>query len=179
MQTTQRRQYTGMLADLDFSIEVPPGFVQPPLPADSSPPDFDSPTVSAPLALLSSEVALALVAVAARPAYSDGSVRQWLEYLCGHFGLTVVGIGPAFIGDGGAHPGVVAEGTQVQESTRLRFALAAFEDGGRLVTAHGMCPEELWPSFGAALVSSVRSVTLARPKGPTAPIEGAGAAGSA
>lgn len=164
-----RRTFTGKLADLDFSMDAPAGFVEPPFPVEEY--DFSTPTVSAPLALLSSDVALALVAVAARPAYEDGSVRQWLEFLAEHFGITLVGIGPGLLGEGGCHRGIVAEGVQVQEGTRLRLTLAAMEDGGRLVTAHGMCPEELWSAFGPRLVKAVRSITLARPKGPTAAVE--------
>jgi hypothetical protein len=112
-------------------------------------------------------VALALIAVAARPAYETGSVLQWMLYLTDHFDIQLESTTIGRIGMNREHPALIMSATQVQDGKKLRFAMIAFEDGGRLVTAHGMCPEELWPSFGQALTLAVQSITLAAPKGNT------------
>ncbi len=151
------------IADLEFELEVPDGFVRAPLPEER--PDFSNPTTSVTLSIFSSPVALALVIVAARPAYETGSVLQWVRYLAGHFEVEIEESRTELLG--GVHPAIVSRATQVQQGQKFNFILAAFEDGGRFVTAHGMCPAELWASFGDALTHAVLSITLSRPKGPT------------
>lgn len=160
----KRQSFAADIADLDFSMLVPDGFVQPPIPAgitDSI--DLDSPTESLPLALVASPVAAAFVTVAARPAYADGTVEQWLGYLAEHFGVALGEVQVARIGD--AHDGIAAQGHQIQDGTQMILFLVAFEDGGRLVTGHGLAPAVLWPSFGEQLVRSVLSIRLDRPRG--------------
>lgn len=152
-------------ADLGFKIAVPEGFVHAELPGEEI--DFDNPTQSAPLALFASPVALAIITVAGRPAYETGSVLQWMHYLMEHFDIQLESVKVGRVGMNQEHPALLMTATQVQDGQKLRFAMVAFEDGGRLVTAHGMCPEELWPSFGKALTIAVQSITLAAPKGGT------------
>ncbi len=158
-----------VIADLGFSISVPDGFVHANIPQEDV--DFDNPTQSAPLALFSSQVALVLIAVAARPAYETGSVLQWLKYLCGHFDIAISSFRRGDTCGANAHPAIFAEGSQEQNGQQFRMAIVAFEDGGRLVTAHAMCPTELWPSYGEQLMAALRSITLAAPQGPTHELE--------
>ena len=169
----KRERFPARLADLEFSMDVPADFVRPPLPEDDL--DFDNPVVSAPLAIAASPVALALVTVAARPVYETGSVLQWIRFLAEFYGMALRNVRTGTVG--GTHPAILAEATQDQDGTQLRFAVVAFEDGGRLVTAHGMCPEVLWPSFGPALTRAVQSVELARPKGTTRDLDSTTAIG--
>jgi hypothetical protein len=154
-------------------MDVPADFVRPPLPDDDV--DFNNSVVSAPLAIVASTVALALVTVAARPVYETGSVLQWIRFLAEFYGMALRNVRTGTVG--GVHPAILAEATQDQDGTQLRFAVVAFEDGGRLVTAHGMCPEVLWPSFGPALTRAVHSVELTRPKGPTRDLDSTTAIG--
>ncbi len=163
------RTFPPKLADLGFSMDVPEGFIEAELPGQDI--NFDDPTKSAAIAVLSSPVALAVIAVAARPAYSDGTVLQWMRYLAGHSQLELQHVLVRTVGKGDGHPGISAFGVQYQEGTQLHFMLTAFEDGGRLVIAHAMCPAELWPSYGAVLSASVESITLTNPKGPTHPVD--------
>lgn len=168
-----RQSFTGRRAGLDFSMEMPVGFYQPELPADEV--DFADPTKSAPLMLTASPIALALITVAARPAYDDGAVSQWLEYLCGHFGITLTARGPGFVGGLlHRHPAVVAQGVQVQDGVELAMRLVMFEDGGRLVTAHAMCPKEIEDSYMSTLLYCIMTVELAEPQGPTVALEPGG-----
>lgn len=165
MTTLVSHTFPPRLADLGFTMGVPEGFVEAQIPAEDT--DFSDPTKSAPIAVLSSQVALAVIAVAARPAYEDGTVLDWLRFLSAQYKIDLQHVLVRGVGKGGVHPGITAFGVQYQEGTKLQLALIAFEDGGRFVTAHGMCPAELWPSYGAALSAAVESITLANPKGPT------------
>jgi hypothetical protein len=153
------------IADLGFSIDMPDGFIHADVPKENV--DFDNPTQSAPLAVFSSQVALAIIAVAARPAYETGSVLQWMKYLCDFFGIEIASFTPAKTAGAHTHLAIFAEGSQEQNGQQLRIAIVAFEDGGRFVTAHAMCPFELWPSYGEQLIAALRSISLTSPKGPT------------
>lgn len=165
-----RKTFTNRLANLDFTMKMPVGFVEAPMPSEDY--DFDKPHVSAPLMLTASPVAMALIAVAGRPAYSDGTVREWFEFLCKHFGITLLSIGPAYVGGlRKNHPAIIATGLQVQDDTELVMSFVAFEDGGRFVTAHAMCPRELEPSYMSTLEACIHSVELLHHKGPTVRLE--------
>lgn len=161
--------FPARLADLEFRLAIPEGFIQPEMSSDNV--DFSDPSVSAPLAIVSSPVALALITVAARPAYENGSVEDWVRYLCSHFGLEITGLVSGFCGmvdlHGHIHPCVFVEAKQTQDGTDLTMRIVALEDGGRFVTAHAMCASELWPSFGSVLEHAVTSFCLTRPRHPT------------
>lgn len=165
-----RKTFTNCLANLDFTMKLPVGFIEPPMPSEEY--DFDKPHVSAPLMLTASPVALAIIAVAGRPAYRDGTVRDWFEYLCRHFGITLLSIGPAYVGGlRKNHPAIIATGLQVQDGTELVMSFIAFEDGGRFVTAHAMCPRELEPSYMGTLEACIHSIELLYHRGPTVRLE--------
>lgn len=169
-----RERFTGMPADLDFSIEMPVGFVRPAVPKD--PPNMEDPTACMPLMVASSAVALALLTVVARPAYPDGTVRQWMQYLCNNSGIELTNVRPGHVGGATRwHPAMLADGHQVQDGTELVFRVAMFEDGGRLVIATAICPKELEASFMPTLAQCAESIELLESKGATAGLEGAGA----
>ena len=67
----------------------------------------------------------------------------------------------------GSHPGVLADGRQVQDGTELWLRVGMFEDGGRLVIVTGMTTAALVPSFGNALEAAVTSVSLTDGSGST------------
>jgi len=168
---TIRHTFPARLANLAFALDAPQGFEPLDIPAEDV--DFNDPTLSAPLAVLSSQVALALVTVAARPAYEDGSVTDWLTFLSGHYGITLSNLTLGEVGGStNRHPAVLAEGQQTQEGTNLQLRLVMFEDGGRLVTIHAMCPDELAPSYLPAMQQCIRSFELDSDSvmGPTAPL---------
>jgi len=160
--------FPARLAEIAFSMDVPDSFVLAPLPEDEL--NFDDPTHLAPLAMIHSQVAMAVVLVAARPAYGDGSVMEWFRYLAEHHGVPFSGLMPGHIGDGDCHPAIILDGTQTQDGTLLRYHAALMEDGGRIILVQAMCPDELWASFGDRITGAVRSFTLDSPKGATAPL---------
>lgn len=168
--TLPRKTFSGRMAELDFSMKTPIGFVEAQLPAEEI--DFSDPSVSVPLLVMMSPVAMAVITVAARPAFDDGTVRDWLEFLCGRHGITLLAAGPGYVGGlHKNHPAVIAAGIQVQQETELVLSLVAMEDGGRLVTAHAMCPRELEPSYMSTLEACIHSLELLHHKGPTARLE--------
>lgn len=160
-----RTTFPARLADLEFSLELPTGFITPPLPEDET--DFDDPTKTAPLTLIASPVAAVLLAISARPAYEDGSVIQWLTYLAAHHEITLTKLMPGKLGP---HPAVLAEGKQVQDGTALNMLFAAVEDGGRLIVLNALCPTELWASYEQPLRRAIETFELARPRGQTTPL---------
>lgn len=164
-----RQTFPGRLAQLDFSLEVPPGLIATDLPDDSV--DFNDPAISAPLVALVSPIAAVVVTVAARPAYADGSVMDWIRFLCEHHGITITGLMPVTVGGPNfRHPAIFVEGHQTQDGTALRIEAVALEDGQRFVTINVLCPEELWPSYGTFAHDTMYSFELVEPRGPTAPL---------
>lgn len=166
--------FPSRLADLAFSVGLPHGFAVLDVPLENL--EFEKPTFMAPLMVASSEVALAVLTVAARPAFEDGSVMQWLQFftsdttITGH-AIELKSLMPGRIGaKDKEHPAILATAEQVQDDTRLRLHIAMLEDGGRLVIVMAMVPEELWPSFGEQLGAAVESFALDAPKGPTTPL---------
>jgi hypothetical protein len=164
-QIMERRIFPARFPEMGFAMDVPSDFVSMPMPEEAV--SFDKPETVAPLGLVSSQVALAIVGVAARPAYTEGAVSQWLGYLAHQQGLELSRARPAMVGP---HPGVLADGRQVQDGTELWMRIGAFEDGGRLVIVTGMTTAELAASFGEALEASVASVALTDGRGPNANI---------
>ncbi|MBY0396357.1 MAG: hypothetical protein K2X91_07790, partial [Thermoleophilia bacterium] len=113
--------------------------------------------------------------VAARPAFDDGCVEQWMRFLCAQVGIELSDVREGVVGReegaaAGGHRAMLATGAQVQDGTPLDFQIAMFEDGGRLLTVQAMAPRELWPTFGEALSAAVASVRLDRPKGQAAAV---------
>lgn len=163
-----RTTFRPRLANLGFSLEAPPGFVEVPVPAEDV--DFSDITKNAALAILSSPVALALVTVAARPAYGDGSVTQWIAFLLEHCGVTVTSAISGFCGGPAhLHPIMLVEAEQEQEGTHLTIRVIALEDAQRFVTVTAMCPTALWASYGGQLEGALLSFELESPQGPTVP----------
>ena len=161
-----RATFRDRLAELDFTMKTPVGFVEAKLPTEAH--DFEQPHVCAPLLVLSSPVALALITVAGRPGYENGTVRDWLVFLCQHHGVRLLSIGPAYVGGlHKNHPAIIATGLQEQNGTELVMSLVAMEDGGRFLSARALCPRELEPTYMEKMERCIHSIELLRHKGPT------------
>ena len=148
------------VAGLAFSIRTPANFRLMELPNEQV--NFDKPDNFMPLAVWMAPYGAVLLTVAARPAFDDGSVGAWAQYLCAAQGiardsLTATRVGP--------HPAVVGVGTQPSEMGTMRLHAAFLEDGGRLVSLLAMAPQDLWPSVGATLDAALRSFAIDAPKG--------------
>lgn len=148
---------------LGFSIDVPTGMQRIETPGVTA--EFADPKQAAPLALWASPETGAVLAVATRPAFSEGGVLQWVRNLAGLFEMDLQHVLVQKVGSPPTHPGVTAFGVQRRKGVKQSFMLAAFEDGGWLVTAHGACPTDRWAECGNRLAEAVESIVLAKPRG--------------
>lgn len=164
---TFRRQ--GAPAGLDFTVEAPTDWVAVPLPDE--PTDFSDPTNFAPIGVLMAPYAAIVFVVAARPAYADGALAQWLEYAARQRGLDPGVIEAEQIGP---HDGVGCWGVQNENGTVLRARLSMFVDGDRLVHVNCMAPAGLWPALTDTFAHLMQSFALQQPKGTAVPLAEAG-----
>ncbi|QOY91851.1 hypothetical protein [Paludibaculum fermentans] len=153
------------LADLGFEIAVPSDWTIHDLPMEDI--DFSNPVAFAPLMVATSPVAAVALTVAARPAYDNGSVRDWVTYLLENNEIQMTAGGPREIGP---TEGIMALGRQNQEGTWLDHRFFLFEDGGRLVNVNLMAPESLAGAFEPVWQAVMEYFKLSAPKGQTVPV---------
>lgn len=157
--------FPARLADLGFEIAVPSDWTIHELPNEDV--DFSNPMLFAPLMVATSTYAAVALTVAARPAYENGSVRDWTAYLLENSGIQMTAGGPRAAGD---LEGIMAMGSQEQEGTRLEHRFFLFEDGGRLVNVNLMAPEAIAGSFEAVWSAVLKHLKLSAPQGQTTPV---------
>ena len=160
MTNLQQLVKQGMLAALDFRVEYPSDWVDVPLPEE--PHDFEDPLHMAPLAILMAPWAAVVFVVAARPAYTEGTVAQWLDWVTRQQGLDP---GPMEQQPIGSHAAVACWGIQVEGDTVMRSRLLMFEDGERIVTISCTAPDALWASVAPYFASMLSTFVLAAPRG--------------
>lgn len=148
------------IADLGFSFLLPDDFRAVPLPDEQ--PRFDEPGTFFPLTVAMAGYAAIVFSVAARPAYEDGTLTQWLTYLCAAQQMEHSEIEPAKVG---AHEGVACFARQQSEAGPMKMRLCLFEDGGRMVNVSVMSPEPLWGSVADKLRTMIDSFALSSPRG--------------
>lgn len=151
------------LADLGLTFVRPNGWVLVDLPAET--PDFGKPAAFAPLVVAMAPYAPIVFSVVARPAYEDGSLVQWLEFLARDQGFDPGAIEHETVV---RHPAVACWAMQQSDGVLMRMRLVLFEDGGRLVQVSAMAPQPLWGSAHDTLRTMLASFTLAAPRGGTA-----------
>ncbi|MBK8975779.1 MAG: hypothetical protein IPM29_07620 [Planctomycetes bacterium] len=150
------------IADLGLSFEKPAGWVLPELPDEV--PDFADPTAFVGLAVAMAPYAALVFSVAARPAYGDGTLEDWLESLARSQGLDPGAVEPQQLGD---LDGVGCDGIQVADGAVMRLRVLLAEDGHRLLTVTLMAPDDLWPSAWPTFERMIASFRLDAPKGAT------------
>ena len=72
---------------LGCSCLVPDGWVKVPVPEEQY--DFGNPTVFLPLVVCMAPYGAVVFTIAARPAFDDGSVQDWAEFLAGQNNLQI------------------------------------------------------------------------------------------
>lgn len=157
--------FPARLADLGFEIAVPSDWTVHDLPMEDV--DFSNPVAFAPLMVATSPVAVVALTVAARPAYDNGSVRDWVTYLLENNEIQMTAGGPREIGP---IEGIMALGRQDQDGTRLDHRFFLFEDGGRLVNINLMAPESIAGSFEPVWQAVMEYFKLSAPKGQNVPV---------
>ncbi|MBM4034830.1 MAG: hypothetical protein FJ291_24060 [Planctomycetes bacterium] len=143
----------------------PKGWVQPPLPPDE--PNFDDPAYAMPLTVIMAPYGVVVYTISVRPAYAEGTVQDWLLYLCGQEHFEVEGLEETELN---GLPALLAEARQTTDAGPMRMRFIALEDGGRFYTGTVMAPEAIWPSVEEVLNTLLWSFRLAAVQGPTVPL---------
>ena len=118
-------------------MEVPRRWLSPELPPASD--DYSDPTLFLPLALRMAPVGPVILAVAARPAYENGTIYDWVPYLIQQQQYQLLAIGDGQVGPLKAIIGSARQPESDIGPRHLRFAF--FEDGGRLINIFLSTPE--------------------------------------
>lgn len=160
-----RVQVPARIADLEFNYLRPADFHVVPLPNET--PDFSQPTCFHPLEIAMAGYGAVLFSVSARPAFNDGTVQDWAEFLGNQSGTQIVSMKPATLG---VLPALLVEATQPSEAGTMRIRTAMLEDGGRFVNVSVLAPDAIWASVEPTLVGSLMSFQLAEPRGTRTPL---------
>ena len=128
--------------------------------------DFSQP-VFLPLSVSMAPYAAVVFSVAARPAFSDGAVYEWMMYLVGREDFEIQGAMPVRIGGTEA---VECRAIQQTEAGPMRMCIVMFEDGGRLFNLTAMAPAAIWDSIEPAFDQIFDSFRIEDPRGATAPL---------
>src|SRR5262245_55944314 len=73
------RTFPSRIADLGFAVSLPSDWINHTLPEEDT--NFDEPTKLVALAVITAPHAAIVLSVAARPAYSDGTLSDWGRFL--------------------------------------------------------------------------------------------------
>jgi hypothetical protein len=160
-----QRHFPSRIAQLGFTVGLPADWISHALPDEQ--PDFTDPSRLVPLAAVTAPHAAIIWAVAARPAYGEGTLSDWARYLVHQHGLTLRALGE---GQLGGLPALVGEAVQDSEVGPLRVRFAFTEDGGRLINLTLTAPEMLADAVRAVWFGSLSSFTLDDPRGPAVPL---------
>lgn len=157
------------IADLAFGYLRPAGFHVVQIPDER--PDFDQPTTFFPLHVVMANYGAVLFSAVARPAYADGAVQDWAEFLARENQLEIVSLRPGVIG---GLPCLLVEVQQPSEAGLMYMRTALLEDGGRLLNLSIMAPAAIWPGVEPTLQLALASFRLAGPRGTSTPLLRAG-----
>jgi len=140
------------LKPLDFTTaELPPAT-----------PDFSQGTQFLPLAIALTQFGPLVFTVAARPAFTDGTVSDWLAYICGQQGYPHGPITATRIGD---LPAVTGDAAQTADGAVMKMRFVLLEDDGRLFQMAAMGPESLWASAIEKIEPMLASLELRKVRG--------------
>ena len=149
---------------LACSCLVPDGWVRVSLPEETY--DFENPAVFLPLLVCMAPYGAVVFTVAARPAFDDGTVEDWAEYLAGLNNLTVQRIRDARVN---RMPCLLVDATMPSDAGLMRSRSVFLEDGRRLFNVGALAPEAIWSSveadfdhlLGAFKLDEVKGITAA------------------
>jgi hypothetical protein len=149
---------------LAFSCLLPDGWVNVALPEETY--DLNNPTVFLPLLVCMAPSGAVVFSIAARPAFNEGSVQDWVEYLAAQNNLQVERIQEARVN---RMPCVLIDATMPSGGGVMRSRSVFLEDGGRLFNVGTLAPEAVWPSvesdfdrlLGSFQLDEVRGISAA------------------
>ena len=153
------------IADLEFTYLRPADFRVIDLPAET--PNFEDPTAFYPLQVIMAGYGAVLFSVVARPAYEDGTIQDWAEFLAGKENLQVVSMLPGTLA---GMPALIVEALNPTDAGTMRMRTALLEDGKRFLNISVMAPDAIWKSVEETLRMTMTSFRLAEPRGTTTPL---------
>ena len=156
------RTFPSRIADLDFSLALPRDWISHVLQQEAL--NFEDPTKLVPLAVVTAPHAAIVVAVAARPAYGDGTLSDWGRWLLENESASVRAMGEGRLG---SLPALIAEATKASEIGTLVLRAAFAEDGARLVNLTLTAPELLADAVLQVWQAALDSFALGTPRGST------------
>ena len=156
------RTFPARIADLGFALSLPHDWISHELPQEA--PNFEDPTQLIALAVVTAPHAAIVLAIAARPAYDDGTLSDWGRYLLDHDSASVRAVGEGRLG---AMPALIAEATKDCEVGTLVLRAAFAEDGARLVNVTLTAPELLADAVYPVWQAALESFALSTPRGAT------------
>jgi hypothetical protein len=162
---TALRTFDARIAELGFTVPAPPDWISQDLPTEV--PDFSDGTALVPLAVVTAPHSALILAIAARPAYDDGTLHDWTRYLLQHAGLTPRSLGEHAVG---SLPALVGEATQTSDMGPMVVRFAFCEDGRRLLNITLTAPEMLAGTVQALWFEILAKFALTTPRGPTVPV---------
>lgn len=131
-------------------------------------PDFSASAVFMPLAIAVTHYGPMVFTLAARPAFDDGAVSQWLEYICGQEGYPHSPVTTTRVG---LLPAVTCDATQrADDGTPMKMRFVLLEDGGRLLQMSAMSPEVFWPAALRKMSPMLESFELREVRGTKVPL---------
>ena len=153
------------IADLEFTYLRPASFNVIELPTEK--PNFEDPTAFYPLQVIMAGYGAVLFSVVARPAYDNGSVQDWAEFLAQKENIQVVSMKPGTLA---GMPALMVEALNPTDAGTMRMRTALLEDGKRLLNISVMAPDAIWKSVEETLHTTMSSFRLAEPRGTTTPL---------
>ncbi|MBI2689482.1 MAG: hypothetical protein HYX27_24510 [Acidobacteria bacterium] len=147
---------------LAFSYEKPADWRAVDLPAEE--PNYDDPKYFEPIAAAASEYGVAVFSVGARMRYPDGTLREWLEFLCREDNIEIEEITEFCAG---AMRGFRFDARQSDGTTTMIMRNLYVEDGGVLYAVCAMAAEQIYSAMADVLAAMTESFRIAKPDGPT------------
>lgn len=126
---------------LAFSCVLPDTWVKLPIPEEEY--DLDNPSVFIPLSVSMAPYGAVVFTIAARPAFDDGTVQDWADFLAQQNNLTVESIREARVN---RMPCILVDATMPSEMGPMRSRSVFLEDGKRLFNIGAMAPQAVWAS---------------------------------
>ena len=163
--TFKYRLVTTNVTRFSFSLECPPEWTELDVPAET--PNFEDPGAFMPQAVLVSPEGPILFSVAARPAFGDGSVYDWSQFLLKHHNLAFTQLMPGSLN--GVHC-IRAMATQASDAGPMQLAVVFFEDGGSIIHVTAMAPQQMWASVESMFNRMFDSFVFIKTQGATHPL---------
>jgi hypothetical protein len=131
-------------------------------------PDFSEGAKFMPLAVAMTQYGPMVFSLAARPAFDDGAVSQWLEYICSQEGYPHSPVTTTRLGN---LPAVACDATQkADDGTPMKMRFVLLEDGGRLFQMAAMAPEAFWSAALKKMAPMIESFELREVRGTKVPL---------